>query len=420
MATFGNVDLRVEDRVYNAGAVFGLSDRPSRNTTITIPIVGRDGNPLSAEGQLLAGNRYVYVRVKLPPPIEHEEALQKAHEVAQRVLDLTVRDDCLTTLNAHEEHLVWWRRQGKITLRCTLQTELPISMRVDESKVGVVGSDGQFTSMRRVWPEWHAAFRYYRMSQATDDLFDSYRNLYLAFESLLSTDTPPGKSKKDPTKAEGEREWLQRALCEIKDDIDLAPLNNPSVARPDKIFFDKQYQAYRCTLFHGKQGRQPLHLPNAYEDRRKVETAHAWLSHVVIAYVGKRFSIALERGGYTPWAWSSVVKTLVTNIAISSDATPFNKDQTTISPAGLPCTDLETTYIGAIDDGVGYEHAFLGEIAAHPLWDEQINTVGTHSAGQMTSRELVGPLVLVGVSKLQVMSVHRLVNTGNSRKKFRL
>ncbi len=37
---------------------------------------------------------------------------------------------------------------------------------------------------------WHESLRYFRLSQTTDDLFDAYRNAYLALESILSSIAP--------------------------------------------------------------------------------------------------------------------------------------------------------------------------------------------------------------------------------------
>jgi hypothetical protein len=39
-------------------------------------------------------------------------------------------------------------------------------------------------------PRHHIAFRFFRLAQTSDDLFDAYRNMYLAFEALLSTKHP--------------------------------------------------------------------------------------------------------------------------------------------------------------------------------------------------------------------------------------
>jgi hypothetical protein len=35
-------------------------------------------------------------------------------------------------------------------------------------------------------PKWQESARYFRLSQLTDDLFDSFRNVCLALESILA------------------------------------------------------------------------------------------------------------------------------------------------------------------------------------------------------------------------------------------
>jgi hypothetical protein len=37
---------------------------------------------------------------------------------------------------------------------------------------------------------WHESLRYYRVSESSTDLHDSFRNLYLALEALLSSVAP--------------------------------------------------------------------------------------------------------------------------------------------------------------------------------------------------------------------------------------
>ena len=85
--------------------------------------------------------------------------------------------------------------------------------------------------------KWHESFRYLRLSQATDDLFDAYRNAYLALESILSTITP--QKSKGPGKAgESEGQWLKRALTKADTMTDLRSLVPYPVEDPVNYFFD--------------------------------------------------------------------------------------------------------------------------------------------------------------------------------------
>lgn len=69
----------------------------------------------------------------------------------------------------------------------------------------------------------HIGFRYYRLAQSTEDLYDGFRNMYLAFEVLLS-------SKYPKVRGEQEIEWLERGLREATETLrlrDLVPADDP-------------------------------------------------------------------------------------------------------------------------------------------------------------------------------------------------
>ena len=59
-------------------------------------------------------------------------------------------------------------------------------------------------------PEWHESARYFRLSQLTDDLLDSFRNIYLALESILDHLAP----QRTTSPLEREGSWFRRALTE--------------------------------------------------------------------------------------------------------------------------------------------------------------------------------------------------------------
>ena len=95
-------------------------------------------------------------------------------------------------ISAADESLVWWpqRRSGGTVMRATIvqtfQSDVRATAVVQDAAGNVVPSPS-------VTPEVHHAFRFVRMCGTSDDLFDSYRNLFLAFESLLSDIRPRQK-----------------------------------------------------------------------------------------------------------------------------------------------------------------------------------------------------------------------------------
>jgi len=91
---------------------------------------------------------------------------------------------------------------------------------------------------------WTPALRFYRLSQASSDLYEAYRNLWLGLETLLSTISAKRAE-------EGERKWLRRVLVEVAARIDVRPLLPDSRDLADYMLAD-QYERMRCYLFHAK------------------------------------------------------------------------------------------------------------------------------------------------------------------------
>lgn len=50
----------------------------------------------------------------------------------------------------------------------------------------------------RARAQHHIGFRYYRLAQSTEDLYDGFRNMYLAFEVLLSSKYPKVRGEQEP------------------------------------------------------------------------------------------------------------------------------------------------------------------------------------------------------------------------------
>ena len=128
-----------------------------------------------------------------------------------------------------------------------------------------------------VTPEVHHAFRFVRMCGTSDDLFDSYRNLFLAFESLLSDIRPRQKRSsrwrrllriKPNGRWEGERHWFKEALSEADKLVSIASLTPPEIRNHRRWILRWMYSAERSALMHAKQGEDYL-LPQ--DDTRRAE-----------------------------------------------------------------------------------------------------------------------------------------------------
>jgi hypothetical protein len=136
---------------------------------------------------------------------DYESLMLTAPEVANRALDIFAMTGVarLAVADVWSSHVARWSALEATVTRVWCSATLILA---SEIKVVVNGPDGAVHSQDiATTPSWHESIRYFRMSEVTDDLFDAFRNVYLALESLLN--------KLEPRKA-GEREgmWLKRAL----------------------------------------------------------------------------------------------------------------------------------------------------------------------------------------------------------------
>jgi len=126
---------------------------------------------------------------------------------------------------------------------------------------------------------WHPAMRYFRMSQTTGDLYDAFRNLYLALESVLSTMEQVRVNAKGAP--EGEGAWIERALGTAHNSLrrsnpamglqSYLPARTPGAGATGVVADVKAelYRDLRTRVFHAKDGR-PVALPQDRADQAHV------------------------------------------------------------------------------------------------------------------------------------------------------
>lgn len=110
----------------------------------------------------------------------------------------------------------------------------------------------------------HPALRYYRLSQLSDDLFDAFRNAYLALEYLASEESPKGPNESEP-------KWLLRVLGGP-----LASILPGGIDVP--VFVESAYKFGRLPLFHAKSystfylphGPERLTIQNTFETLQSI------------------------------------------------------------------------------------------------------------------------------------------------------
>lgn len=245
----------------NAGGVRFLTQPAKRDWTESLP----DGVSVTT-----AAGSHAAVVEGLPATLVIDDVGPEVDRLVNEALDLMAARSLGTysMTEADSPRIAWTRSSGQVLLRTTSYVHTTFTM--------TAGGPPNPPPTA-----WHASMRYFRLSQTTADLFDAFRNLYLALESILST-VEPVKIRPNG-RPEGEGEWLKRALASAEQRL-LAHnsayclgwyLRPPSTATGasgvDAVMADL-YASVRTTVFHAKSGR-PVALPQHAPDRAAVADA---------------------------------------------------------------------------------------------------------------------------------------------------
>ena len=338
----------------------------------------------------------------------YEDAFAASLERAQAALDLlaATRGLGFNIEEVDSDHVVWWTKDGDIYMRDVTVADLHFVLTVGGT---VTGADGTPVSAipDPVIP-WHESMRYFRLSQTTQDLFDAYRNLYLAVESLLSKIVPPipGGSGK----AEQEGRWLRRALDVIHPSIiDFSTYLPHSSLDPVSDIIDDLYVDTRSKLFHSKPDRNYL-LPHAAEGREAVLESFQRLGRFYCDMLQNQFGIRRPTSGISDFAFK-FVGAVDRVIQLSDDQTPADVKDKIINPSGRASFSIPTHQVP--DEGLPGIVSWLGEIPAVEVFQHMktINRMGLFDGENLIVISEHRPgLELTGVSVYQIKISIRRVN----------
>ncbi len=230
--------------------------------------------------EVTAGQRLVVARGGLAA--NYDDALTSALAMAQKALDLmSLRGANNLMINSFDDsHITWWLETGGLAIRIV---EI-VSMGITLQSVTVTVTDRQGKLVQQPTPApmfWHESYRYFRQSQTTDDLFDAYRNAYLALESVLSSITPQ-KLKPNGKVDEGESQWFMRALSEADRVVPLTRFAPTGTMNAVQYLYDELFVQMRSAMSHAKSGRAIL-LPQNDAERQAVSES---LQRLVKLYLG--------------------------------------------------------------------------------------------------------------------------------------
>ena len=339
----------------------------------------------------------------------YEEARDDALAAANKGLDFLCLRGArpMAIRHAGTEHIVWWSDDSQSVIRLLSIPTLTLHV----GKVTVTGG----TPVVPPSPQWQESARYFRLSQLTDDLFDSFRNVYLALESILDHLAPQRTSP--PLEREGV--WFRRALTEAGKIVSLAGHAPKAAPDPVEALYDELYLSTRNLVFHAKSARAYL-LPHSSPQRRAVEATTRRAAYLYLALAEKVIHLRPPGSGWFAGAWRMQVESLAPRlgIVVTNDPAPFSADDIAINPSGGELVELSVSRASEHDRP--FEHAFLGvgpgtEVAKLGQVTRVCSTVDgePHSAGIPE-----GAFLVSDVDRFEALVVLRARNANEPKRDF--
>lgn len=328
MATFGDTSLQLG----SGGAVFPLQMRG-----------GADPFECSLDGgEVVFPGSGKYVVVRSEADSDFATARESCWELVNRALDIWLTRGGAPAAIDHrgKPYVVWWKDQsGATTLRL-----VGTAYSTARFSANVVVRDLSGNVLTQPPPPivWVECMRYYRVSEASEDLFDSFRNLYLALESLLSGIIPPVVTAAG---SEKETVWLGRALRHIAATADLSPFAPPSPKAAHNAIHDELWTTMRTAIFHAKQGRT-VWMPQEWASRAAIVEARVRYSRLFRAVAEQHLGLRYPSGGFYRGFWEETAKLTLADqtVFVSDDPTPIPEqlDTPDVAPAGGSVLKLDT------------------------------------------------------------------------------
>lgn len=339
----------------------------------------------------------------------YEEARSDALAAANKGLDfLCLRGATpMAIRHAGTEHIVWWSEDSQTVIR--LLSVPTVTLHV--GKVTVTGGIPVVPPP----PEWQDSARYFRLSQLTDDLFDSFRNVYLALESILDHVAP----QRTTPPYEGEGEWFRRALTEAGRIVNLAAHAPKGAPDPVEALYNELYLSTRNLVFHAKSTRAYL-LPHSSPERRAVEETTRRAAYFYIALAGKVIHLRPPGSGWFAGFWRMQIEGLAPRlgIVVTNDSAPFSGDETAINPSGGELVKLSVSRAPEYDQP--FEHAFLGVGQASDVAKlGQVTRVCSTVDGEPHSAGIPeGAFLVSDVDRFEALVVLRARNANEPKRDF--
>lgn len=237
------------------------------------------------------------------------EALRHANLGLDYMCALAKGDAVIT--DPYTESLTWARRAEGVAMRAT--AIMPIAPEFSAT-VTVRDKDGNVVpQVVPPPPTLHDAMRFMRIARTSNALFEAYRNMFLAMESLLHHVYPQSKG--------GEGKWFKDALDQADSMVPVSSLAPDGEPDPIQWAYDNIYCDFRSGLMHAKR---VYHLPG--DETRRIEMVDVF--ETLWRYVHELMSKVLGTQRRGSWlsdsGWKGMCEAVIglTRSAITNDQYP--------------------------------------------------------------------------------------------------
>lgn len=346
--------------------------------------------------------------------VDYESTFNSGILAAQQGLDLlslTSRNSLLTKRFA-DNHLTWWKAHRVTNLRITSTSNMGFST---SATATVTDSHGNERTAASNTQRWHESLRYLRLSQATDDLFDGYRNAYLALESILSSITPQNLNNSGRP-IEGEGAWLKRALNTATALVDARIFLPYPIADPADYLFEELYVNVRSAMSHAKSGRRML-LPQNASERHYIVSRLQMLLGLYFELLRVHLGASLRSSGATSHFFHRAFTFIFDDMSavVSDDDSPMDLSNEVPNPRGGGLFELRST--GAFDAS---RPNFASRLWTTPTADLPVDllirrVVGLKKQSAAVVAVLEAPLSVGSIENLEVLLGGRGINVDQPR-----
>ena len=390
----------VSKEIYPSGICFFLN-RVAKTDKIRMDIAdGWDVEIKKGYDLIVARSRKQY---------SYDELLSQGYEQCQQFLDLlsVFNHDAYLIRDAGYRHICQFPDSGRNIIRYVTIENIRIG---GSARAQVVDKNGNVIEQPEVKPEWIQAFRYYRLSQTSEDCYEAYRNLFLSFESLLDWVNPYSRPLR-------EKDWILKTAESIHEKYSLSSEVPPDWEdAPANYIVDRLYSKIRCGLFHSKDINRII--PQSDPNPSEIINSYHFLIKLWRKIAEQCLKIRITGGGVTNYGFQTMIRSLLpilTDFSVTEDPSPDYKDDTLMSPLGL------TVYPGKVISineqyGPGLGLA-IGVIDADKIpIDVTLHRIGFGSKEQVAAVNLIKEGInLIGTDTFEYHLFFHLVNINSPK-----